>query len=277
VYLYRDVNNGIQSREFVAGSGWQAAVSLGKPAAASVTWDPDAATSGSGHVDVAVRDARGYLDLQTFGPGSGWTGWRTYPQAVLSSSPSAVSRAPGELDVYYLGRSNTLWLLRWTQAAGWTGPTKVPGVTNAVSGPDAVTWALGSQHVDVVYRGSDGWLWIVSLDATHGGWAPPQRANIANPLPAPAATLDPAAGSTQTGSLSIYYTAVDGVVYHSGYRTGVGWSAWVAISGDYLATSAPDVANQGSSRVDVLIGQDGEMRTSHWLASSGWSPWGGLG
>jgi len=275
-FFYRGANNELEYRSRDNTAGWQPSQSLGAPPSGALSWDPDAATWADGHMDVVSRDSLGQLVARAFTPGSGWTAWRVYRQAgQLESSPAALSRAPGQLDVYFRGSGNTLWMMHWNSTIGWVGPTQVPGVTNALSGPDAGTWAFGTDHADIVYRGADGAIWVVSFDAARGGWQKPQRANGTHALPEPPAALDPSTGGALPGQLSIYYTAVSGRIYHSSYSAATNtWSAWYVVPGNYQATSAPDSGNQGGVNVDVAAGHNGAISAISWSAGpAGWGNW----
>jgi SpoIID/LytB domain protein len=266
--------SGLRAQTYVTGSGWQAPVNLAAPTAGLI-WDPDAATWGNGHVDVAAADATRHLVIRTFVPGRGWSAWHTMP-AVLGSSPAAVSSTPNAVNVFYLGPARTLETIRWTAAGGWVGPAAVPGVHNAVSGADATAAVQTTKDVSVVYRGVDNRFWTVTFH-TAGGWGPPAPVNPTHPLPSPSAALDPSIGGTGSGGVSVYYTAGSGVIYHSAYDvTTKAWSAWFPVPGSTSATSAPDVAAKGASHVDVIAGANGQARRTAWNAPATWSSWSDL-
>jgi stage II sporulation protein D len=272
--FFRDANNELQDREYVSGAGWAPPANLSAPIG-GLTWDPDAATWGDGHMDVAARDSAGHLAIRSFVPGTGWTAWNVRPQ-IMQSSPGVVSPAASSLYIVYRGASGTLWTLNWKSTSGWSAETQIPGVTNAASGPDAAASVATTKTITVVYRGTDGRMWFVALP-DGGSWTAPALVNPTHALPRAAAALDPSVTDTGDGTLGIYYTATDGVVYHSSYSPGTGtWSLWYAIPGTSGATAAPDVSNEGPDHTDVIGGFSGYLRTTTWTVSTGWRAWASL-
>jgi stage II sporulation protein D len=268
--FYRSLtDNHMVGRTYLTGSGWQPSFDLGAPAA-GLTWDPDASSWGGGHIDVAARDGNGHLVTDAYTPGTGWTGWRTYPQ-VISSSPTVTSPVVDEADVFYLGPNKTIWTVGWTKAAGWSTAVAIPGVTNAASGPDATSLVQTNHAVVVGYRGTDGQLWIVTRTA--GKWGAPAKVNATRALPCAPMIIDPSIDNSGIGSPNVYYTGTDGVIYHAGLDTGTGtWSPWYAIPGGGT-TSAPDVWSDSATHGDVFSGHNGVMGTAAWTRAAGWRPW----
>lgn len=270
--FYRAANGAMYEREYVNGSGWRPTRGLGTPPG-GLSWDPDATTWGQGHIDLVSRTATGRLAIRSYSPGAGWGAWQVN-RARLSSSPSAASAAVGSLDIYFRGPGNTLWTVYWTSARGWHGPSRVPGVTDAASGPAAIGY-LGMHEINVVYRAVNGTLRYVTKHAD-GRWTGPFRVNPGNPMPQPAAALDPAVDDTGRGAPSIYYTGVDNVIYHTSFLGDRGWSRWDAIPGSAGTTSAPEVSHEGLRHVDLVAGFNGFLRIASWNAGRGWSSWSAL-
>ena len=274
-FFYRTSTGNLAERTYQSPGGWGAAVDVGAPAgglSGVLDGDPDAASWGAGHLDLAVRDAAGHLAIRTYGPDVGWLSWRTYPQ-VLGSSPSAVSAGVGSLDIFYLSSGYRIFGMRWTQGAGWTSAGPLPGVTNAASGPDSMAVA-STGRTTVVYIGRDKRLWMLTRSGA-GAWSTPTV--VGGPLPSPPSGRDPSVGDTGSGAPGVFYTAANGTIYHASLNNATtnSWSSWYAVPGSFPAVSAPDVDNIGT-HVDVIANRNGDIATTAWTQGSGWRPWSSL-
>ena len=69
-------------------------------------------------------------------PNWGWSGWMSLG-VQLSSSPCAVSRQAGIIDVYMRGTDGALWYMSYQSGSGWSGWEPLGGV--CTSSPAAVT------------------------------------------------------------------------------------------------------------------------------------------
>jgi hypothetical protein len=266
-FYFLGSNGAMQMRGYVNGSGWAANQDLGAPTG-GLSWDPDAATWGSGHVDLATRTGQGHLATRAYNRGHGWTPWSVHSDTALASSPTVVDDAVGNVDVFYLGANHGLVNVHWSTSTGWTGPRAVPGVTNALSGPDATAGPLGTAHIDIVYRSTANTPWVVTYN---NGWTAAKQVGATSALLATPAAVDPGTGST--GSLSVYYTGINGVIYHCGWDpVRHGWSAWYAVPGSTGATASPDAANENATHVDLVTADAGDPTTASWDGDS-WSTW----
>ncbi|MDT4894514.1 MAG: stage sporulation protein [Pseudonocardiales bacterium] len=269
VFYQSTATKHLTGRTWTSGSGWAAPVDLGAPPA-GVSWDPDAATSGSGHIDVAIRDGSGHLAMRSYN-GTVWSQWFVYAPTMLSS-PAVTSPRVGETDVFYLGANHTIWTLNWIQGVGWSAAFAVPGVTNAASGPDATTLLQTTKAIVVAYRGTDGQYWTVTRAGS--AWGAPTRANPTRALPKPTLpNADPSINNSGTGSPNVYYTGNDGVVYHAGLNTSTGaWSPWYSVPGG-STTGAPDTWTDDAAHADLVSGHNGVIGTMAWSTAAGWRAW----
>ncbi|MDQ2750925.1 MAG: SpoIID/LytB domain-containing protein [Actinomycetota bacterium] len=271
-FFHRTATGAVRAQTYQTGAGWQAPVDLGAPASGLI-WDPDAASWGDGHLDVVAADPTHHLVIQTFVPGSGWVGWRQMSWLV-ASSPAAVSPTPNSLDVFWRGPNlNRLWMVHWTQALGWVGPVEVPGVTNAASGPDATAAVDSSKAVTVAYRGTDNFLWTVTQVGAHA-WSAPARVNSGLAMPGTPAPVDPSVGNGAASN--VYFTATNGTIYHASWNAVTRkWSQWWAVPAGG-STSAPDVASDSTTHLDLVAGAGGQPRSISWNPGPGWRPWADL-
>jgi hypothetical protein len=251
-------------QRYVTGSGWQAQVSLGAPPH-GLTWDPDAASAGGGHIDLYARDGDGELVDRAYDTATGWTGWRENGVAV-ASSPAVVDPVAGETDVVWLAANHTLQTMRWTQTGGWTAPVAIPKVTNAGSGPDATT-LVTSKDIVVVYRGTDGRFWTVTRSG--GSWRTPAMFDSAHPLPVAAKAVDPSITNSGGNNPNVFYTGANGVVYHA---SGNPASVWYSVPSSGT-TSGPDTWADLPTHTDVISGHAGVVGTAAWSSTGGWRSW----
>jgi hypothetical protein len=168
----------------------------------------------------------------------------------------------------------TAWLHAPSTASSmtWSGPTAVPGVSNALSGPDATAIA-GVNHIDVLYRATDGYIWDVSYD---NGWQAPHR--LGGTMPFTAGPFDPGSISRYSGHMTGYATDVNNQLWQDTWTSSGGWSGWTTVPGSAgIVTSAPDAASWNSDHVDIVAGNNGVMNTISWNSGTGWTYWHGLG
>lgn len=256
-------------REWISGPGFGPVEDLGAPSSGPLTWDPSAATSGGGHIDLVARDAHGMLVTLAYIPGSGWTDWRPTTVAI-ASSPAAVSPVTGELDIYYKGADNRIHHYGWIQGRGWSAPGALPGIANAASGPAVVAPVPGSTRQSLSYRDAAGALWLTNYVPGHG-WSAPVGVNPGRPVPAMAA-VDPGMDGNGASSFSVYVTGSDGIVYHSGYTpSSASWSVWYPVPGQGVTSS---VSGWTTPTGVTLIGQyRAAMATQAWTRAAGWRTW----
>ena len=73
---------------------------------------------GTGEVDVTGVGLNNQLYHGYWAAGQGWSAWGALGGAV-SGRPSAISPAPGILDIYLRGANNQLYQKYWTSSTGW--------------------------------------------------------------------------------------------------------------------------------------------------------------
>jgi hypothetical protein len=209
------------------------------------------------------------------GPNWGWSGW-TSLGGQMTSSPCAVSRQTGIIDVFARGTDGALWQ-RTTANGGtsWSGWDQIGGQVAPGTGPAASGW---SGHEDVFIQATDGTLWQKTWAASSGwsGWR-----SLGGQL-----TSSPGAVSRQAGITDVYVRGSDGALWQrTTANGGASWSGWNYIGGQIAAGTGPALSAwqyyQGSSfvnREDVFVkGTDGALWQKTWAASSGWSGWRSLG
>jgi len=177
----------------------------------------------------------------------------------VAAKPTAVSWAPGRLDVFVRGVDSALYHKSFSGSA-WSGWEPLGG--RLLGNPHAVT--VGPGRLDIFVRGTDSALYRKSFSGNAwSGWEP-----LGGRLGA-----DPQAVSVGSGGLDVYVRGTDSALYHKS-ASGTAWSGWVPLGGRLLGVPQP--VSLGSGRLDVYVrGIDSALY--HKSYTSGWSGWVGLG
>ncbi len=139
------------------------------------------------------------VKLPSTGPTAPWSTPVDLGGVELNSAPSAVSRAPGRIDVFYRGPNKHLWT-SWWEGSSWSAPTDLGGV-ELTTGPAAVS--CGTNQLDVFMGGPDDNLHVSWWD--EGPWWSAQCR-----LDSVALSSEPAAVSTKQGRLYVLYRGANG-------------------------------------------------------------------
>jgi hypothetical protein len=227
-------------------------------------------SSGGYALDVFVASEDGTLWHLSRSNNGTWGGWEFlavpgYPPnlTTVSSTPAAISRGGGLLDVFVWGADGNLWQRsfdkKWDKWENRGAPTTT--VPELASAPAVVSW--GSKRVDVFALGADGNVWQQTWDGQWHGWQPhtaPASVSFAGA---------PAAAAIAPNQLAVIMRAKDGSLWCKTYlppipaqtsNTGPpahpGSSHWSSgfvriVSGDTVA-SAPAALTGGPNVIDVF-------------------------
>ncbi len=210
-------------------------------------------------------------------PNWGWSGWTSLGKPStgnLTSSPCAISRQTGVIDVYVRGTDGAVWERSFSSGT-WHGWYEVGGQVAAGTGPGASGW---SGREDVFIEGTDGAMHQTTWTSSSGwssGWV-----NLGGHL-----TSSPGAVSRSSGIISVYVRGTDGAVWERPYSSEA-WQGWYNLGGVLAPGTGPAVSAwqyyQGSrlvNREDVfVVGTNGAMYQKTWTAGSGWTTtWANLG
>ena len=161
--------------------GWGAWESLGGPGIALAS-APTITSWGTDRLDVLVRggDDRMYhraCSSGCNGASGNWSNWKVVPGGTFRGKPSAVSRAPGIIDVFVHGMDDRLWAIT-KHFNDWGSWNRVP-VEGTLKWdpacPDCYSPAAASRSqksIDVFVRGVDDKLWITSWNGNWSGYHP---------------------------------------------------------------------------------------------------------
>ena len=173
-----------------------------------------------------------------------------------------------------------------TPAPTWSGWNQLGGVIT--SDPDAASW--GTDRIDVVARGTHMALYHKTYqNGAWGGWA-----NLSYPctvLDGCGLTSSPAIASWGPGRLDVFARGPDKNIWHRGYGSSVGWSAWQSLGAPpgYFdptsdvqsidgSNSGPDAASWAAGRIDlVVVAADGAAWHKAYSSTTGWQGWVSLG
>ncbi|KAK3935070.1 fucose-specific lectin [Diplogelasinospora grovesii] len=109
-----------------------------------------------------------------------------------TSSPVAISRATGTLDVFTRGGDGGLWHLAYN--GSWSAWTRIGGNTTIQAQPDALSWE--ADRIDVFAWGSDNSLLTTTFHVSTSQWTPADGFEaIGSDLSGPPKSVSDAAGS----------------------------------------------------------------------------------
>ena len=241
---------------------------------------------------VAVSRAPGNLDLFVVGfdnhiwttfwnERAGWNAdWFPVPgQAVFdreTQQVAAVSRAPGNLDLFIIGLDNHVWTTFWNDHVGWNADWfPVPG--QAVFDREkqqvaAVSRAPGNLDLFVIGFDNHVWTTFWNQDA---GWN-------ADWFPVPGqAVFDRetqlvAAVSRAPGNLDLFVIGFDNHIWTTFWNDHVGWNAdWFPVPGQAVFDREKQqvaTVSRAPGNLDLfVVGFDNHIWTTFWNDQSGWN------
>ena len=190
----------------------------GKPAPVAV---------GSAH-GVLVRGGAG--SVLAFDGGGGLAVPLNFGGFVGSSDISAVSPAPGRVDVFVRDALAAIATVTWTPG-GWTAWTELDGPVTS----NPVALALAGGELLVFARGLDGSLWVRPRLPAAGPWASLGGANGSDPVPV----------SWGGDRIDVFVRGADRGLWVIS-REGGSWSAWESLDG--VLAGVPAAASVAPNR-----------------------------
>ncbi len=200
---------------------------------------------------------------------TGWSQQWISLGGSLTSSPCAVSRGTGVMDVYVRGTDGAVWERPYYGVA-WHGWVTIGGTLATGTGP-AASGLSGRE--DVFVTDTSGAVYQKTWTTGWSGWQ-----NLGGQL-----TASPAAVSRGTGLVDVYGRGTDGAVWERPYYGGA-WHGWVTIGGALATGTGPAAAAWGTNFAPqpagegvFVVGTTGALYQKTWTAASGWSGWQNLG
>ena len=240
----------------------------------------------------AVSRASGNLDLFVIGfdnrvwstfwnDQAGWNGdWFPLPgQAVFDrerQQVAAVSRAPGNLDLFVIGFDNRIWSTFWNDQAGWNGDWfPLPGQVvfdRERQQVAAVSRAPG--NLDLFVIGFDNHVWSTFWNdqaGWNGDWFP---------LPGQAVfdreRQQVTAVSRAPGNLDLFVIGFDNRVWSTFWNDQAGWNGdWFSLPGQAVFDHERQqvaAVSRASGNLDLfVIGFDNHVWSTFWNDQAGWN------
>jgi hypothetical protein len=212
---------------------------------------------------------------------SRWSGvgdnWRSLGGIFPVGAPvTAVSRNPGQLDLFVCGNDGRVYTSWWSQGQDWSGVNDNWRSIGGFFPPGAKVAAVARtpDNLDLFICGNDGrvytswwsqgqdWSGVNDNWRSIGGFFPPGA-----PLSAVARTGN---------NLDLFICGNDGRVYTSWWFAGVDWSGvndnWRSIGGIFPVGAPVAAVARTPDNLDLFIcGNDGRVYTSWWFTGVDWS------
>jgi hypothetical protein len=189
---------------------------------------------------------------------------------------TAVTRAPGNLDLFVIGDDNHVWSTFWTDHGGWNSDWfPLPGQAvfdRATQQVTAVSRASG--NLDLFIVGYDNHVWS-TFWTNQGGWSRDWF-----PLPGKAVfdrtTQQVAALSRASGNLDLFIVGDDNHVWSTFWTAHGGWNSdWFPLPGQAVfdrATQQVAALSRASGNLDLfIVGYDNHVWSTFWTDHGGWN------
>ena len=216
------------------------------------------------------------------GQRSSWNcDWFPLPgQAVFDREKqqlAAVSRFPGQLDVFVIGFDNRVWTTFWNENTGWN-PDFFPLPGQAVFDREKQQLAAVSRfpgQLDVFVIGFDNRVWTTFWNE-NTGWNPDFF-----PLPGQAVfdreKQQLAAVSRFPGQLDVFVIGFDNRVWTTFWNENTGWNPdFFPLPGQAVFDREKQqlaAVSRFPGQLDVfVIGFDNRVWTTFWNENTGWNP-----
>jgi hypothetical protein len=231
-------------------------------------------TSGGNSVFCPTK--KGFMGFTQFTGWSGTHGWESIGGIFPAGCPiTAVSRKPGQLDLFVVGVDGYVYTSWWSEGNNWSGSNgwrQIGGIFPAGARITAVSRTPDT--LDIFVCGDDGRVytsWYSSQNdwwGAHNPWLPlggffPKGNQVT-------------AVSRTSNSLDLFIVGSDGAVYNSEWSSTTGWTGigndWRNLGGAFPPNTRVAAVARTQNNLDLFIcGGDGIVYTSQWSSNSGWS------
>jgi hypothetical protein len=224
---------------------------------------PAAVSWGTNRIDAFVVDGSHLKHAYWTSPGP-WNGWQDLG-CCLDTAPTVSSWGANRLDVF-VGSGGGLWHT-WFDSGSWWGWNQIPGITNMVGAPSAVSW--GNGRIDIVAKDSgNNYKWTSYNNPS--GWTAWAAIGCCF-------DTSPSLSTWGTNRLDVF-GGIGGNLWHGWYTGGPNWVNWNNLGGNM--DSAPSAASWGVNRIDImattyttLSGQNVGPVLEHMDWNNVWDPW----
>jgi endonuclease/exonuclease/phosphatase family metal-dependent hydrolase len=215
-------------------------------------------TNPDGHILVARRDTPA---------GGTWPEHRGLLGGVTSPGGhvTAVSRRPGQLDVFHVGLDGRVYTAAWNLQDGWRG-WWVIGDVLARPGTYIGVVSRSLDHLDIFVSDVEGRTMSAAWEPGLGwrGWWHIQggRTGSSGYVTAVSRSMD---------KLDIFTTGLDWRVYTAAWEPSNGWGGWWPIN-DAISQSPVWPVSRSSDKLDIFfVTPEGTIQTAAWEPGTTWS------
>ena len=240
--------------------------------------------------DGGIGSSNGHVWTTAWSSATGWnTDWRPLPgQAVFDRNTqkiAAVSRAPGNLDLFVIGNDSHVWTTAWSSATNnWnTDWPPLPGRAVFDRNTQHVTVvSRAPDHLDLFVIGNDGGVGTTNGHVWTTAWSSATGWNADwGPLPGQAVfdrnTQKIAAVSRAPGNLDLFVIGNDSHVWTTAWSSATGWNAdWRPLPGQAVFdrnTQKIAAVSRAPGHLDLfVVGNDSHVWTTAWSsATNNWN------
>ena len=183
---------------------------------------------------------------------------------MVAGIVSALSRNPGQLDLFAVRQDGRVWTMWWNATDGWSAWRSIGGFFPAGARIAAVSRT--PDNIDLFITGNDGrvytswWFNGADWSGVNDNWRP-----LGGFFPAGAPV---AAVARTAGNLDLFITGNDGLVYTSWWSDGAEWSGindnWAALDNFHQKAFPAQISSGGLAALggwaEVVIFDDGTTR-----------------
>jgi hypothetical protein len=237
---------------------------------------PNFAAITSGSNSVFCPTMTGFMGFTQFTGWSGTHGWEAIGGFFPAGCPvTAVSRKPGQLDLFLVGIDGYVYTSWWSDGNVWSGYNgwrRIGGIFPPGSRIAAV--ARTPDNLDIFVCGNDGRVYT-SWWSSQKDWS-----GVNNPWRSLGGFFPKGnqvtAVSRTPNNLDLFIVGGDGVVYTSWWSNTADWSGinndWRNLGGTFPPTTRVAAVARTQNNLDLFIcGNDGFVYTSWWTNKSDWS------
>jgi len=218
---------------------------------------------------------------------SGRNGWMSlggsFPDE--NATVACVSRQPGILDLFCVGKDGKAYTAWWTAGDGWSclgrgrgwmplggkfaAGTAIAAVARTPNNLDLFAIAEDGQAYTAWWNPADGW-------SSKGRDWHPIGGNFARRLPIMPFRPTPVTALARTpNNLDLFAIDEDGIVQTSWWHAGGDWSGrsgWHGLGGTFPKAAKVAAVARTPNNIDLFVpGLDGKVWTSWWSAGQDWS------
>lgn len=181
---------------------------------------------------------------------------------------TAVSRHPGQLDVFTAGLDGNVYTAAWNAQSGWQGWWSIGGVV-VRAGTYIGAVSRSSDRLDIFVADIEGRTMSAAWEPAsdwRGWW------HIQDGRTGPDGYVT--AVSRSTDKLDIFTTGVDWRVYTAAWEPDRNWGGWWPIN-DATAQSPVWPVSRSPDKLDIFfVSPDGAIQTAAWEPGRAWGgPW----